>query len=179
MNGLNIPGGRDALYSSCTASACRCRSPASSLQQLRRIHMASWGPQVVPEPNSRTTAGWNHQSAQISAGSPQVPRRKCVAREGRCVQFWSLRPLVASTSLRISRTCRSRALCGSRSGGLCSHAAETADLRGDAPHRPQQQAYVGVDAGPPPDQQYNVRGAPQATFLGAGWAALLLVRVLI
>lgn len=100
------------------------------------------------------------------------------AREGRCVQFWSLRPLVASAFLRISCTCRSRALWAiDGSGG--SHAAETADLRGDAPHRPRQQAYVGVDAGPPPDQQYNVRGAPQATFLGAGWAALLLVRVLI
>ena len=69
--------------------------------------------------------------------------------------------------------CRALAFWGrSSSGG--SHAAEAADFVTAAP-QVQQQAYVGVDPAPP-RQAYNVRGAPQATFLGAGWAALLLVR---
>jgi hypothetical protein len=64
-----------------------------------------------------------------------------------------------------------------RGGNAATHSTEAADLVVAAPQA-QQQAYA-VAAPVPPQRAYNVRGAPQATFLGAGWAALLLVRHLI
>lgn len=73
-----------------------------------------------------------------------------------------------------SVTCRALWGHGGSAGG---HSTEAADLVVAAPQT-QQQAYAVVDPAPP-QRAYNVRGAPQATFLGAGWAALLLVRHLI
>jgi hypothetical protein len=64
-----------------------------------------------------------------------------------------------------------------RGGNAATHSTEAADLVVAAPQA-QQQAYAVVDPAPP-QRAYNVRGASQATFLGAGWAALLLVRHLI
>lgn len=70
-------------------------------------------------------------------------------------------------------TCRAFWGRGNNAG---THSTEAADLVVAAPQT-QQQAYT-VAASVPPQHAYDVRGAPQATFLGAGWAALLLVRQL-
>ena len=79
----------------------------------------------------------------------------------------------AALSQHLLVLCRALAFWG-RGSNAGSHSTEAADLVMAAPQA-QQQAYVAVD--PVPLQHaYDVRGAPQATFLGAGWAALLLVR---
>lgn len=123
-----------------------------------------------PSDSGRGSSGCREHGRFTSGAAPKSRADASCGADASAIRAHDSNPAIC--------TRRSLALWGiCRRGGDSTPAAETADSSSVASHRPRQQAYVGVDAGKPSEQRYNVRGAPQATFLGAGWAALLLVRV--